>query len=276
MRRIFFLLPIVFSLQHFKAQTLYLAKDTIRSSFRLDISPFQFGYGYWGANTKTDMPESSSFLLTNTTKGFGGFHMDLQAIFKDKIGIETGFDFVSGNINQNKIRNEFQNHIPDYQVSFAPNNNHTGESPFTDGYEFRIFKAGLVGFIPYKKVVILPYADFLYTIESYYPSINVDFTDQTNSSSFKREYKFYNTNSNGFKAGTSLRWFFRNQNSKIKHARLYMQLRAEFVYLKTKGYGYYIDKDTNNNEVKSTSRNFSQDVYAFVLGFTLGGLDLHW
>ncbi|MBL7936847.1 MAG: hypothetical protein JNM51_13665 [Bacteroidia bacterium] len=274
MKRIFLFLFLLCN--NIEAQTWFVGWDTVPAKFRLDISPFQFGYGPWGINTKTDMPEQSSFILTSTTKGFGGFHMDIQAFFKDKIGIETGFDFVGGSLDEKKIRSELQNHIPNYVIEFPKTDYDGGNSPFRGGYDYRIFKIGLIGFIRCNKIVILPYLNYLYNIESDYPNLTVIFTDPSNNSSFNRIYKFYNTNSNGIKVGASFRGYFKNQNIKRKHSNIYMQLRAEFVYLKTNGYGYYLDKDVNNNEIKSPSHNFSQNAYAFVLGFTLGGLDLHW
>lgn len=253
-----------------------LYRDSIPSKFRFDASIFQFGIGPWSKDTKSNLTEPSSFILSTTKKTFSGFHFDFQAIFRDKLGFETGFDFVGGSLDHKKIRNQFQNHVTDYKTTFAEDNNHTGDSPFSGGYEFRIFKLGVVGFIPYKKVVILPYADYLYSIESDYPSLKVQFTDQANTNSFTRVYKFYNTSCNGLKVGTSIRTYFKNDNKKIKHARLYMQLRTEFVYLKSNGYSYYSDKNANNNEIQSSPINFNQNIYAFIFGFTLGGLDLHW
>lgn len=276
MNRILLFLFISFLCNDIEAQTWFVGWDTVPAKFRLDASPFQFGGGPLGVNTNSDLPEAESFILSKNSKGFFVFQFDLQAIFKDKIGFETGFDFISGGLNENAIRNEFQNHIPNYSVNIPKDNNHTGDSPFSGGYDFSIFKLGLVGFLPFKKVHIVPYLDYLYNIESNYPSLKVEFTDVSSTTVFTREYQFYNTRCNGFKLGTSIRGYFKNSNKKIKHANLYMQLRAEFVYLKTNGYGYYVDKDINKNETRSESHKFNQNIYAFVIGVTLGGLDLHW
>ena len=260
----------------FSGWTTVSGWDTIPSKIRIDVSPFQFGGGPWGVNTNGNLPEAESFILSKTTKGFFTFQVDIQAIFKDKIGFETGFDFTSGALNENAIRNEFQNHITDYNINIAERNNHTGASPFDNSYGYKIFKLGVVGFLPYKKAHIVPYLDYLYSIQSDYPSLKVEFADGSSTTLFTREYQFYARNCNGFKLGTSIRGYFKNSNNKIKHANFYMQLRAEFIYLKTNGYGYYVDKDINNNETRSDSHNFNQNIYAFLIGVTLGGLDLHW
>lgn len=276
MNRILQFLLLFFIWIDFEAQTAFVGWDTIPVKFRIDVSPFQYGYGLWSSKTKTDMPEQSSFIFTSINKGLFIFHIDIQTIFKDKVGIETGFDVINSRLDKKKIRNDLQNHIANYKINIAADDYHTGESPFIGNYQFNIFKAGIVGFIPWKKTVILPYLDFLYSIESNYPSLKVHFTDNLNGSSFTREYKFYNTNSNGIKLGASMRGYLKNQNIKRKHSNLYMQLRAEFVYLRTNGYGYYLDKDINGNEFKSSSNNFSQNINSFILGFTLAGFDLHW
>lgn len=276
MNRILLFLFIHFLCNDIKAQTYFVGWDTVHAKFRLDASPFQFGGGPWGINTNSNLPEAESYILSKTNKGFTGFQFDLQAIFKDKIGFETGFEIISGNLNEKAIRNEFQNYISDYRISIAEANNQTGASPFKGGYDYRIFKLGIVGFLPCRKVHILPYLDYLYNIESEYPSLKVEFTDVASTTVFTREYQFYNTRCNGFKLGTSIRGYFNNSNKKIRHANLFMQLRAEFVYLNANGYGFYVDKDVNKNETTSESHKFSQNIYGFVLGFTLGGLDLHW
>jgi hypothetical protein len=248
----------------------------VPAKFRLDATGFQLGGGPWGVKTNGDLSDPESFILSKTKKGLFVFQPTIQAIFKDKIGFEIGGDIFFGSLNENAIRNEFQNHISDYSISIAERNNHNGDSPFNNGYNYGILKLGIVGFIPYRKAHIVPYLDYLHATENDYSSLKVEFTDVTTTNAFTREYKFYTTSCNGFKLGTSIRGYFGNENKKNKHTNFYMQLFAEFVYLKTNGYGYYVDNDANKNETRSESHRFNQNIYAFVIGVTLGGLDLHW
>lgn len=275
MNRISFLL-LLFICKEIKSQSYFIGWDTVKGNYRINISPLQFAGGPWRQHISSNLPEESSFILSKINNSYFGYNIDMQVIFKDKVGFDIGYDFLQGQFNEKVIRNDFQNHVPNYTTTIPQSDYAKGNHPFRGTYRYGLMKIGLVGFLPLKKIHILPYFDYLFNKKSSYPTIKVEFSDILTTTVFTREYQFYNTSCNGLKLGAGIRGYFKNPNAKINHTNLFMQLRIEFVYLKTKGYGYYIDKDINKNEIRSESHDFNKNIYAFAVGFTLGGLDIHW
>ncbi|RYM32901.1 hypothetical protein ERX46_12665 [Brumimicrobium glaciale] len=257
-------------------ESFFIAQNSVTSNFRLGLNIFQFGVGMWDTKTNGPLPDPSKSLISTTSNLFTGFQIDFQGIFKDKLGFETGFDFVGGTMNESKIRNEFQNNLSNYDISFAKNNSETGYSPFKTGYNFRLLKIGLIGFFPFKKAVIIPYADYLYTIEADFPSVEVNFFDKANNISFKRKYEYEISSSMGFKVGTAIRGYFKFSDKPKKRSSAFFQIKTEFVYLKANGSSYYTDASTSNSIIESNPINFNQNSFILFFGITLGGFEFNW
>ncbi len=262
-----------FNLNAQKFKTAYINIDS--ASFRINFSPLTFAFGPGSSNMKSELTEPSEFILANNRPIITMFAPDLQFIFKDKIGFDIGLEYYGRTIDDKKIRADFQSHVTDYKIFIEKDNNETGDSPFSTGYDFRLFKAGIVGFIPHKKIVFIPSVDFLSNIESWYPSLKVQFTQPISNYTFTREYKFQQANSVGLKFGCGLRGNIK-LNEKSNHSRITMETRIEFAYLKLSGLGYYTDKDISGNELKSSSNKFTQNLYSINLSFTIAGIDFHW
>lgn len=276
MKRFLLTSIILFFFCKIKAQELKTSFINIDSaSFRINFSPMTFAFGPGRSDMKSELTKQSEFILANNRPIITTISPHLQFIFKDKIGFEIGLEYYSRSIDEKKIRAGFQNHVTDYNTFIEKDNNQTGDSPFRTGYNFRLFKAGLIGFIPHKKMAFIPCIDFLTNIESWYPSLKVQFTQPITNYNFTREYKFQQINSVGFKTGCGLRGNFK-LNEKSKHTRITMETRIEFAYLKLSGLGYYIDRDVSGNEFKSSSNKFTQNLYAINFSFTIWGIDFHW
>jgi hypothetical protein len=256
-----------------KFQSSFVKIDS--STFRIHFTPFAFAVGVGRSDLKGSLTDQSKFIIGTNSTLFTAFSPNLQFIFKNKIGFNIGFEFCKRSLNDEKIRAGFQNNVPDYNIHIEENNNQTGYSPFRSDYNFRLFKAGLLGFIPHKRMAFIPSVDILYNIESWYPSLEVQYTQPITNYSFTREYKFEQINSLGLKIGCGLRGNYKlSKNS--KRTRLTMETRLEFVYLKTSGLGYYIDTVSNGNKIKSDSNKFTQNFSAISISLTIAGIDFHW
>ena len=250
------------------------------AKFRINFTPFSFSGGAAYSDLRGALPDQSSFILRHRAAGITAFNFTFQFIFNDRIGFETGFCFPSSSLDEQAIRSGFQNHALGYQTKIADNNNETGYSPFYGGYDFRMLKLGLIGSKLLKRSSIIYFCDYLYNIETWYPSLTVQFTDPATTTSFKREFDFDNIHTFGFVLGTGLRRnvasVSENSRKRRRRARISMEIRAELIYLRASGEGYFKDTDASGVETRSPSSAFNQNLYGINVGFTLGGFDYFW
>lgn len=141
-----------------------------------------------------------------------------------------------------------------------------------------MLKIGAVGFIVNRKAVFIPYADFLYDLESRYPSLKIEYKELSTNYQFTREYKYDNIRTYGFRLGIAVEGhttLFNNEFSS-KVSRLSFGLFAGVTCLKSSGVGYYTDTSSTGAKIDSTPIKFNQDSYIINFGLMFGGLDFHW
>lgn len=242
------------------------SEDSIRTNFRVSLPLLDFGYGTKATQLSGNLPSESELILSEYSPKIGHIGMGIQFFFFDLIGVETGIEINLGSVNELNTRNSFQSKIQNYTAEILPNNYESGPLPFETGLDFASARFGLIGLISLDKFKIIPSVNYFHGIYEDYPTLEVNLTEISTGNTLVRNYLFKDININGLKTGIAFR-FCRNSSNIVVP---FFQLKAEFVYYKSEGIGYYTDKPFNGSEQISEDFSFTQKSYGFLLSLNAG------
>lgn len=243
-----------------------LAKDSIRTNFRVSLPLLDFGFGTTSNRLTGNLPKESNLILSEYSNKNGHIGMGIQFLFFDLVGIETGIEINLGNVNEMNVRNAFQSHFQNYTVEILPNNYESGPFPFETKLDFASIRGGLFSAIRFDKFWILPSINYYRSIYEDYPTLGVNLTENSTGTQFVRNYFYKNITTNGLKTGVA----FRLTGNSAKIVNPFFQLKAEFIYYKSEGTGYYTEAPLSGSGLVSQDYFFTQNNFGLLISLNAG------
>lgn len=268
MRYILLFLIINYTLQ---AQTNVSDGDRDTSLLRIDFG-LNFDYHYVWSNTKGQLGATQDVLYKNVAHELISFTVpDVQIILKDKLGISTGFYFLSGSSDSKKIEEFYQSTEKTYYTQLANADYAGGRSPVRGDYNFSTFKLGALGFFrTYRNLVLIPSINYLMNIESRYPEFEIRYKEPGSNYMFTRTFYAEHVSCKGGNANLRAMLYFNSFGGKKNVGGAIIGFNIGYSYLKSSAEVRYKDKDIYNIETISPSTKVNKDFSSIYIGFILG------
>lgn len=268
MRFILLFLMINYSLF---AQTSESNGDRDTSLLRIDFG-LNFDYHYVWSNTKGQLGATQDVLYKKVARDQISFTVpDVQIIFKDKLGISTGFYFLSASSDSKKIEELYQSTETTYYTQLATPNYEGGRSPVRGDYNLTTFKLGALGFFrTNRNLVLIPSIHYLIPIESKYPEFEIRYKEPGSNYMFTRTFYAERVSSKGANVNLRAMLYFNSFGGKKNIGGAMLGFNIGYSYLKSSADVRYKDKDIYNTETISSSTKISKDFSSIYVGFILG------
>lgn len=241
------------------------------AAIRVDLSLLQCAVGPWFSRLSGNLPDASAYLLRTNTAVMSAFPVEVQLIFRDKAGITFATEALSGYLDEYQIRDEFQRYVPDHVIEIPQMERHMGN------YDLRFLNAGALWYQSFGRFQFIPYANYLFSFNTWYPGLEVQLTNRSTNNEFTRFYRYECNSARGYKLGAAVRSYYNPGSGKVfRHASFFLQLKAEFTWMEFSGAGHYEDSENTLLVYADPSREFTQKMGVLMLGLTIGGLSFHW
>ena len=235
------------------------SKLSLKKHFTYEMNAIAFGMGVFNSRIEGDLNKERKFIVENIRTGSFCFSfLEFRMFFKDKIGLNGGFNFYQAGINTDYIMSKFPGIVTDYKVSFNGPDDH-GLAPVQGSFDCLSLETGIIGKINVKNISILPFVNYLHTVGSnkYYLDANYEGID--NSETFSRSIKLTEKINYALKFGLDVRYNFRNS--------LFLGLKSAYSLFNVAGISTIRDDYSDGTEIMGEEQSYAH--FANVVSFQL-------
>ncbi|NVK66490.1 MAG: hypothetical protein HWE22_18000 [Flavobacteriales bacterium] len=241
---------------------IVLGQDSVKIA--LDINIINPCFGFENTSISGQVSTAEDFILSNNnrkTLGFGLVELDFYPV--KFVGFRLGTGFSQSELNDAKIKSEFQQQFNDYSLEFPATDFENGVVPISGGFKPFYWHAGIIGEINIGRVLeICPSVSYIRSYSGERYVVYANFTETATNDQFRRAYNFRERNYSGMKFGLDFRYdpkeFF------------YLGLRMEYTCLNSSGISGYEDLYDDGTLLASEINNYSRKTSYFLFGVNLG------
>lgn len=267
MRDVLLLIASVFYAFLSQSQRSVSKSDSVQKKITFEAVICHVGWGQQKNSIFGEINPESKFLISPEKKVFSIGVFEFRTVFFNKFGLSTTLlDFEGMSISNKNIYNHFNDYFPNYSVTIPQQTEDTDGSSYhsyVDGSNQQFsLSLGFFGIIPIKNFQISPFFNYLYIPgKSNYYIEEALFTDLQTNDSFLRNYKMTEKYNFGCRAGFDIRYNFEV---------IFLGLRTNFSYYKTKGSELIKDYKLDNSEISSSSKNYNHNYSTYTVNAMIG------